>query len=97
MAPESRPSSAKYSKFRPAKAVRWMFMAGAYQPEVFISSAILPMLSPKARAMSLLQVAAIITPAGKPTEPTPVKLLLMEAGPSLSLVRTLPMLLTELV
>ena len=28
------------------------------------------MLSPKARAMSLLQVAAIITPAGKPTEPT---------------------------
>ena len=35
--------------------------------------------------------------AGKPTEPTPVKLLLMDAGPSQSLVRTLPMLSLSLI
>ena len=68
-----------------------MFMAGAYQPETSISSAIWPMLSPKEVAMSTFQVLAIMTAAGKPMEPLPVKLLLMEAGPSQSLVRTLPM------
>ena len=30
--------------------MRWMFIAGPYQPEVFISLAILPMLSPKSCA-----------------------------------------------
>jgi hypothetical protein len=35
--------------------------------------------------------------AGKPTEPTPVKKLLMEAGPSQSLVRTFSMLETAAV
>ena len=74
-----------------------MFIAGPYQPEVFISLAILPMLSPKEWARSLLQVMPMRVAAGKPTEPTPVKLLLMEAGPSQSLVRTLPMLSTAAV
>ena len=66
-------------------------MAGAYQPETFISSAICPMEEPNSFARSSFQVEAIITAAGKPMEPLPVKLLLMEAGPSQSICWVLPM------
>ena len=68
-----------------------MFIAGAYQPETSMSSAILPMEVPKSCARSVFQVAAIITAEGKPMEPCLVKLLLMEAGPSQSTACTLPM------
>ena len=61
-----KPSSEQYSKLRPAKAERWMFMAGAYQPETSISSAIWPMERPNSLARSTFQAAAITTPAGKP-------------------------------
>ena len=57
-----------------------MFIAGAYHPDTPISSAIFPMLSPNAVAMSLFHVLAIMTADGNPTEPVPVKLLLMDAG-----------------
>ena len=71
-----------------------MFMAGAYQPDTSISSAIWPMERPKLLARSVPQVAAITTPAGKPMEALPVKLLLMEAGPSQSICWVLPTELT---
>ena len=74
-----------------------MFIAGAYHPDTPISSAIFPMLWPKAVAMSLFHVLAIMTADGNPTEPVPVKLLLMEAGPSQSMVCTLPILDTAIV
>ena len=65
-------------------------MAGAYQPDTSISSAILPMLAPKSWARPVFQVAAMTTPAGKPMDALPVKLLLMEAGPSQSTCWVLP-------
>ena len=74
-----------------------MFIAGAYHPDTPISSAILPMLCPNAFAISVLHVFAIITADGNPTEPVPVKLLLMDAGPSQSIVCTLLMLATLFV
>jgi len=67
-----------------------VFVAGAYQPETSMSFAIRPIDSPNASAMSLFHVQAIITAAGNPIEPWPVKLLLIEAGPSQSYVITLP-------
>ena len=69
-----------------------MFIAGAYQPDTSISSAILPILSPNFKARFLFQVLAIITADGNPTEPIPVKLLLIEAGPSQSTVMIFPTL-----
>ena len=44
-------------------------MAGAYQPDTPISSAMAPILLPKARARSSFHVAEIMTPEGKPIEP----------------------------
>ena len=67
-----------------------MFVAGAYQPETCISCAIVPIASPNALASSLLKVAATDTAEGRPIEPTPVKLLFSEAGPSTSDTRSLP-------
>ena len=67
-----------------------MFVAGAYQPETCMSCAMVPMASPKERASSLLKVAATDTADGRPMDPTPVKLLFNEAGPSTSETRSLP-------
>ena len=55
-----------------------------------MSCAIVPIASPKERASSLLKVAATDTAEGSPIEPTPVKLLFSEAGPSTSETRSLP-------
>ena len=67
-----------------------MFVAGAYQPDTCMSCAIVPIASPKECASSLLKVAATETAEGRPIEPTPVKLLFSEAGPSTSDTRSLP-------
>ena len=42
--PESSESSEKYSKVRPENALRWMFMAGAYQPATCMSWAMSPII-----------------------------------------------------
>ena len=48
------------------------------------------MHSPQACASSLFHVEATPTSIGNPIEPTPVKLLLIAAGPSKSSVATFP-------
>ena len=49
-----------------------------------------PIISPNCLARSLFQVQANAVEAGKPMEPTPVKLLFSEAGPSASVSWILP-------